>query len=145
MNVRNSQVIYRAPYLYCAQSTESSHVIRIGHTMRPGYELQRMQARYKHPVRWLCGVRAFAVLAPILWDRFAYCSVGRQWFHPDRRLLLFVQQLAELDPERLLTANQLQAVFFSVFPDCPYVGIAPYRTSQAYVLRSRGGPRALSL
>jgi hypothetical protein len=137
VNVRNSQSVYRAPYVYFAQSAEGPRVVRIGQTMRPGYELQRMQARYSSAVQWLCGVRAFAVLAPILWARFAYCSVGRQWFAPDRRLLLMIERLSARDPERLLTPDQLRAVFVGVFPESPYAGIAQYRMSETYLRRSR--------
>lgn len=137
MNVRSSQLVYRAPYVYVAQSAESSRVMRIGSTMRPAYELQRMQGRYSAPVQWLCGIRAFAVLAPILWARFAYCSAGGQWFHPDRRLLLLVEQFAARKADTLLAVDQLRAVFAVVFPESPYVGIAQYRLSATYVMRCR--------
>lgn len=137
MNVRNSQRVYRAPYVYFAQSAERARVVRIGQTMRPGYELHRMQQRYKHPVQWLCGVRAFAVLAPILWARFAYCAAGGQWFHPDRRLLQLVCELCRLDAEQLITVDKLREIFLAVFPDSPYVGVAQYRLSETYLRRCR--------
>lgn len=137
MNVRSSQRVYRAPYVYFAQTTERARVVRIGSTMRPVYELQRMRKRYAREIQWLCCVRAYAVLAPILWARFAYCSAGGQWFHPDRHLLQLVERLALLDSERLIAPDQLRAIFEAVFPDAPYVGIAQYRTSETFLRRSR--------
>ena len=137
MNVPSSQTVYRAPYVYFCQTAERARVVRIGQTMRPSYELQRMQSRYSSPVQWLCGVRAFSVLAPILWSRFAYISAGRQWFHPDRRLSHMVELLSARDPERLLTVDQLRDVFAAVFPESPYVGIAQYRLSETYMRHSR--------
>lgn len=138
MNVRSSQRVYRAPYVYFAQSTERARVVRIGQTMRPAYELQRLQQRYASPVRWLCGVRAFAVLAPILWARFAYCCAGGQWFHPDRRVMLLVEQLNSREPEQLLSVDQLRATFAAVFPESPYVGVAQYMQSRSYLQLERG-------
>lgn len=137
MNVRSSQRVYRAPYVYFAQTAERARVVRIGTTMRPAYELQRMQQRYASPVQWLCSVRAFAVLAPILWARFAYCSAGGQWFHPDRRLLHMVDELSKRDAERLFSVDQLRELFIAVFPEAPYVGVAQYRLSETYIRRCR--------
>lgn len=137
MNVRSSQAVYRAPYVYFCQTAENTHVVRIGSTMRPGYELQRLQKRYSSPLVWLAHVRAYSVLAPILWKRFEHCAVGRQWFHPDRRLLLLVDQLIELDPERLVSVDQLRCVFGAVFPENPYVGVTQYRISETYIRRTR--------
>lgn len=138
MNVRSSQRVYRAPYVYFAQSSERTRVVRIGQTMRPAYELQRMQQRYASPVGWLGGVRAFAVLAPILWARFAYCCAGGQWFHPDRRVMHLIERMNAQQPEQLLSVDQLRSIFAAVFPESPYVGIAQYMQSQAYLLRERG-------
>lgn len=138
MNVRASQRVYRAPYVYLAQSAERARLVRIGHTLRPGYELQRMHKRYSNPVQWLCGVRAYAVLAPILWARFAYCSAGGgQWFHPDRHLMHFAERVSARNPEELLAVDVLRSIFSAVFPDAPYVGIAQYRLSETYLQRSR--------
>jgi hypothetical protein len=133
MNVPTSQVVFRAPYLYCARR---SSAIRIGHTLRPGYEAQRLQTRYG-AVEWLCCIRAFAILAPILWQRFAYCAVGGQWFTAERRLLLLVDQLNARDPDQLLSVDALRNVFAVVFPDSPFVGVADYRLSETCISRSR--------
>lgn len=137
MNVRSASLVYRAPYLYIAQSAEQSRVMRIGSTMRPVVELRRMQQRYAAPVQWLCGVRALAVLAPILWARFSYCRAGGQWFHPDRRLQQLIDQLCARDAESLLSADHLRDVFTAVFPESPYVGITAYRCSETYIRRCR--------
>lgn len=137
MSVRTSQLVYRAPYVYVAQSAEHSRVMRIGSTTRPVVELRRMQQRYAAPVQWLCGVRALAVLAPILWARFGYCRAGGQWFHPDRRLHQLIELLCERDAESLLSADQLRDMFAAVFPESPYVGIAAYRVSETYIRRGR--------
>lgn len=140
--IRTPQLVYRAPYVYLCQSAEKSRLIRIGHTMRPVYERQRLEKRYAHGVAWLCNVRAFAVLAPVLWARFAYCSAGRQWFHPDRRLFLLADQLESRNSETLLSVDDLQGIFAAVFPEAPYTGIAQYRISQTYITRCRMYTRA---
>jgi hypothetical protein len=105
--------------------------------MRPGYELQRLEKRYAFGLMWQCQVRAFAVLAPILWLRFQYCSAGRQWFHPDRHLLAMIEVLNLRNSEQLLTADQLRTLFGIVFPENPYAGVAQYRLSETYVRRTR--------
>lgn len=138
MNLRASQRAYRAPYVYFAQSEQRapSPVIRIGHTLRPGYELQRMQRRYPRTVL-LAHARAFMVLAPILWQRFAYCGVGGQWFALDRRLSHLVALIRARDAEVLLAVDDLRAVLAAVFPEAPYVGVREYRLSETYLRRSR--------
>lgn len=133
MNVRTSQIVYRAPYVYLAKCPQG---VRIGHTLRPSYEQQRMQRRYGS-AELLCAVRAYAVLAGILRERFDYGCQNGQWFATDRRMIALVEQLRARDPERLITANQLGVIFLAVFPDLPYVGIARYRLSQAYLQASR--------
>lgn len=136
MNVRSSQVVYRVPYVYVVASNIKQPLLRIGHTLRPAYEIQRMQARYAE-ASWLCGVRAYAVLASILWRRFEYCLARGQWFYPDRRLSRLVEQFAARDAEKLLTVDQLREVFAYVFPESPYVGVADYMRSQTYLEQSR--------
>lgn len=137
MSVAIGQRMYRAPFVYFCQSLEAPRLVRIGHTMRPTYELQRLQQRYEFGLLWHCQVRAFAILAPILWARFAYCGAGGQWFHPDRRLMAMVEVLNHRDEDSLLTADQLRTLFGIVFPDNPYAGIAQYRMSETYVRRTR--------
>lgn len=135
--MRLAQQVYRAPYLYFCQTSESNRIVRIGTTTRPAYEQQRLQQRYASALLWLLHVRAYAVLAPILWQRFEYCAVGRQWFNPDRRLLHLVEQLGLAHPERLITVNKLQGIFVSVFPESPFVGVAQYRLSETYIRSTR--------
>lgn len=141
--IRTPQLVYRAPYVYLCQSSERSRLIRIGQTMRPGYEQLRLEKRYQHSLLWLAHVRAFAVLAPVLWARFSYCSAGRQWFHPDRRLLVLLHQLEHRDSEALLTVDDLQSIFAAVFPEAPYIGIAQYRVAETYIRHSRHVPIGL--
>ncbi len=137
MNVRSSQAVYRAPYVYFCQTAERASIVRIGSTMRPVYELQRLQKRYASPIALLAHVRAYSVLAPILWARFGHCAVGRQWFHPDRRLLHLAQALNERNPEALISVDELRALFEAVFPEEPYIGVAQYRLSETYIRRTR--------
>lgn len=125
--------MYRAPYVYFVRAARG---VRISHTLRPGYELQRMQGRYGE-VQWLCGIRAYAVLASILWARFGYCRVRAGWFQPDRRVMLLAEHLTARDPDQLLSVAELRRVFSVVFPESPFVGIADYRLSQTYIERSR--------
>lgn len=137
MNVPSSQSVYRAPYVYFCQTAESTGIVRIGSTMRPVYELQRLQKRYANPLALLAYVRAYAVLAPILWARFERCAVGRQWFKPDRRLMHLVHAVNERNPEALISVDELRALFEAVFPEDPYIGVAQYRLSETYIRRTR--------
>lgn len=137
VNVRRAQRVYRAPYVYFCQTVERSRVVRIGHTTRPAYEQQRLQARYRQPITWLANVRAFAVLAPILWSRFAYCSVGNQWFFPDRRVMRLVSIVSSMNADKLLAVDDVRRIFSVVFPENPYTGIAQYRLSETYIRHSR--------
>ena len=137
VNIHSAQLAYRAPYVYFAQSAERVRVVRIGQTMRPTFEFARLQRRHQHPIVMLLAVRAYAVLAPILWARFAHCSVGRQWFLPDRRLLRLIEILSERDPEQLLQCDALRDVLAEVFPENPYQGVALYRVAETCIRRSR--------
>lgn len=107
--------------------------------MRPDYELQRIRQRYASTIRMVAYVRAYAVLAPILWRRFAYCSAGQggQWFSPDRKLMLMAGMFRLRGPDNLVTAEALRSLFAVVFPDQPYAGIAQYRISEAYIQSAR--------
>jgi len=139
-NLRTSQRVYRAPYLYIAQSLGRQRLLRIGQTMRPDYELQRMRQRYAAGVRMIAHVRAYALLAPILWQRFGYCATshGGQWFTPDRKLVTLAGMFRLRGPENLVTADALLALFGAIFPDEPYAGIARYRICEAYIMSARG-------
>lgn len=136
MNIRASQRVYRAPFLYLVQSPDDPRMVRIGHTNRPDYELQRMQHRFG-VLRMLACVRAYQVLGQILCERFGYCAQGAQWFLPDRRVLLLAHMLADREPDALLSVGCVAELFARVFPDSPWLGVAEYRRSETYIRRTR--------
>ena len=114
--------------------------MHIGQTMRPLVEVQRLQQRYAARLRLLAYARAYSVLAPVLWARFAHVLAGAggaQWYMPDRRLVAVAKLLRRRDPEQLITTDELLAMFTVVFPEAPFPGIGEYRTCEAYIQQVR--------